>query len=283
MAELRDAGAVGFSDDGLPISNARVLRRALSVPAAGRSSDRAPRGGPRPLPAGRAAPAAPRRRDARGTGVGRPRPGRHPLGRRVDDDRPGRRAGRLRGRPGSRPAPVGARVGGRRGGGEAGGGRDQLRGDAAPPDADRRGGQEPRRALQDEPAASLRGRPPGADRRTALRRDRLRRHRPRAAFGGREGGPVRGGGDGGDRAGDGIRGPAHRPGPAGSARAGRAGRPDERRRGPVRARATRPGSWKRGEPGAVRPRGRVGGGRRGLGEPLPQLLLRRSRPARAGC
>jgi dihydroorotase len=30
MAELRHAGAAGFSDDGLPISNARVLRRALS-------------------------------------------------------------------------------------------------------------------------------------------------------------------------------------------------------------------------------------------------------------
>jgi dihydroorotase len=30
MAELRDAGAVGFSDDGLPIANARVMRRALS-------------------------------------------------------------------------------------------------------------------------------------------------------------------------------------------------------------------------------------------------------------
>jgi dihydroorotase len=29
MAELRDAGAVGFSDDGLPVSNARVLRRAI--------------------------------------------------------------------------------------------------------------------------------------------------------------------------------------------------------------------------------------------------------------
>jgi dihydroorotase len=29
MAELRDAGAVGFSDDGLPIANARVLRLAL--------------------------------------------------------------------------------------------------------------------------------------------------------------------------------------------------------------------------------------------------------------
>jgi dihydroorotase len=29
MAELRDAGAIGFSDDGLPISNARLMRRAL--------------------------------------------------------------------------------------------------------------------------------------------------------------------------------------------------------------------------------------------------------------
>ncbi len=29
MAELREAGAVGFSDDGLPIANARVMRRAL--------------------------------------------------------------------------------------------------------------------------------------------------------------------------------------------------------------------------------------------------------------
>jgi dihydroorotase len=29
MAELRDAGAVGFSDDGLPVRSARVLRRAL--------------------------------------------------------------------------------------------------------------------------------------------------------------------------------------------------------------------------------------------------------------
>ena len=29
MAELRDAGAIGFSDDGVPIANARVLRRAL--------------------------------------------------------------------------------------------------------------------------------------------------------------------------------------------------------------------------------------------------------------
>jgi dihydroorotase len=29
MAELREAGAIGFSDDGLPVANSRVLRRAL--------------------------------------------------------------------------------------------------------------------------------------------------------------------------------------------------------------------------------------------------------------
>ena len=69
------------------LQRARAATRA-SVPASGRSPDRAPRGGPRPLPACRAAPAAARRRDARGTGLGRPRPGRHPLDRRVDDDRP---------------------------------------------------------------------------------------------------------------------------------------------------------------------------------------------------
>ncbi len=33
MAELRDAGAVGFSDDGLPIRSARVMRRALQYQA----------------------------------------------------------------------------------------------------------------------------------------------------------------------------------------------------------------------------------------------------------
>ncbi len=29
MAALRDAGAVGFSDDGLPVRSARLMRRAL--------------------------------------------------------------------------------------------------------------------------------------------------------------------------------------------------------------------------------------------------------------
>ncbi len=33
MLELRDAGAVGFSDDGLPVRNSRVLRRALQYQA----------------------------------------------------------------------------------------------------------------------------------------------------------------------------------------------------------------------------------------------------------
>jgi dihydroorotase len=33
MAELSDAGAVGFSDDGLPVASARVLRRALQYQA----------------------------------------------------------------------------------------------------------------------------------------------------------------------------------------------------------------------------------------------------------
>jgi dihydroorotase len=33
MAELRDAGAIGFSDDGLPVRSARILRRALQYQA----------------------------------------------------------------------------------------------------------------------------------------------------------------------------------------------------------------------------------------------------------
>ena len=33
MAELADAGAVGFSDDGMPITSGRVLRRAPNTSA----------------------------------------------------------------------------------------------------------------------------------------------------------------------------------------------------------------------------------------------------------
>ena len=73
MAELRDAGAVGFSDDGLPIANARVMRRALQYQHLVRRQHRAPRGGPRPLAARRRPRAAPRRRDARGRRLRRAR------------------------------------------------------------------------------------------------------------------------------------------------------------------------------------------------------------------
>ena len=49
MAELGDAGAIGFSDDGLPIANASVLRRALQYQRLAGGRDRPARGGPGPL------------------------------------------------------------------------------------------------------------------------------------------------------------------------------------------------------------------------------------------
>ena len=71
-----------------------------------------------------------------------------------------------------------------------------------------------RHAAEDEPAAARRVRPPGADRRPARRDDRLHRDRPRAARARGEGGPVRGGADGHDRARDRVRGGLHRARPA---------------------------------------------------------------------
>ena len=65
----------------------------------------------------------------------------------------------------------------------------------------------------------------------SLRGHRLRCDGSRAALHRREGGAVRAGGDGGDRARDGVRGPPHRAGRPRGARAGRPGRADERRRG----------------------------------------------------
>ena len=244
------------------------------VPAALRRHDRPARGGPRALR---------RRRHARGPGLGRARPGRHPLGLGVDDDRPRRGAGRLRGRPDPRPAPLRRRVG--RGGARRQGRRraDQLRGQPAPPLPHRRGGAQPRPApLQDEPAAALRGRPPGADRGPARRHDRLRRHRPRPARDGGKGGPLRAGGDGGDRAGDGLRRAAHRAGPARHDRARPAGRADGRRRRALRPRAADPGAGQRGQRRPLRPRRRVDGRRGRLREPLAELLVRRPQADRPG-
>ena len=49
MVELREAGALGFSDDGLPIRSARDHAPGAPVPAPLRRHDRPARGGPRAL------------------------------------------------------------------------------------------------------------------------------------------------------------------------------------------------------------------------------------------
>ena len=102
MAELRDEGALGFTDDGKPVVSAGMLRKALQYQRLGGGVHRAARGGPvaqRP------------RRDARGRGQRAARHRRDPERQRVDDGRPRRRARRLRGRPHPHPAPQLRRVG----------------------------------------------------------------------------------------------------------------------------------------------------------------------------
>ena len=246
MAELRDAGAVGFSDDGLPIASARVMRRALQyqrlaglqialheedpellgdgvmhegevsallgmagVPVVSESTMIARDCGALPLRAG-----------ARSTSSTSPPPNRS--------------------RP-SRPPSSGR--------------QDHLRGDPAPPHAHRRGGPQPRRPLQDEPAAAHRGRPPGADRGAHRRHDRLHRDRPRSALGEREGGPLRAGHHGRHRARDRLRG---RSTPSSSLPGvldlGAAGRAHGRRRGALRLRPAALAVGRRGQRRPGRPR-----------------------------
>ncbi len=140
MAELRDAGAAGFSDDGLPISNARVLRRALQyqrlvgAPIALHEEDH-----DLSRPAG---PHQPHLGGAMHEGLVSAALGLAGIPSIAESTMIARDAAlaAYEDARDSRPAPVGARVGGGRGGREAGGSRDQLRGDAASPDADRRGG-----------------------------------------------------------------------------------------------------------------------------------------------
>ena len=161
-------GAVGFTDDGRPVVDAGVLRRALQYQRlcggvlALHEEDPA-LSGKGAMHEGAVSARARRRRD--------------PERQRVDDDRPRLRARRLRGRADPHPAPLGARVGrgdrGREGARRAG----HVRGQPAPPDADRRGRPRPRHAHEDEPAAARRGRPPGAHRGPA-RRDRSTASRP---------------------------------------------------------------------------------------------------------
>ena len=161
MAELRDEGALGFTDDGKPVISAGMLRKALQYQRLAGGAARAARGGPR---------AQRPRRHARGRGQRAARRGRHPERERVDHGRPRLRAGRLRGRPHPHPAPVVHRV---RRGGRGGQGRPACRSPARPRPhhlcLTERGGPRPRHADEDEPAAAHRGRPPGAGRGPARR------------------------------------------------------------------------------------------------------------------
>ena len=87
-------------------------------------------------------------------GLGGARPRRHPVGLRVDDDRPRRRDRRLRGRADPRQHLSAPRVG--RGGRAAKAAGSRITCEATPHHLTphRRGGPEPRPALQDEPAAA---------------------------------------------------------------------------------------------------------------------------------
>ena len=206
MASLREAGAAGFSDDGLPIRSARILRRALQYQRLCGGTIALHEEDP----------------ELSGAGVMHEGPVSAALGLEgipsVSESTMIARDAALAGYEGGRihvqhlsaaesVEAVRDRQGGRR--------ADQLRGLAAPPLPHRRGGAQPRSpALQDEPATAHRGRSPGADRGPARRHDRVHRHRPRPARRGGKGGPLRAGGDGRDRAGDGLRRAAHRARPA---------------------------------------------------------------------
>ena len=147
MAELRESGALGFTDDGKPVHRAGLLRKALQYQKlvgaiiALHEED--------PTLSGKGC-------RARGRGLRAARPGGHPEHQRVDADRPRRRDRRLRGRPHPHPAPERARVGRGRRRGQGARGEDHLRGQPAPPHADgHRAPGAARHAAEDEPAAAL--------------------------------------------------------------------------------------------------------------------------------
>ena len=129
MAELRGAGALGFTDDGKPVHRAAILRKALQyqrlvggVLALHEEDPSLTR----------------RRRHARGRGLRPARPGRHPVHLGVDDDRPRRGDRRATRAAGSTSSTCRAResvAGGRRGQGARR--ADHLRGQPAPPHAHR--------------------------------------------------------------------------------------------------------------------------------------------------
>ena len=202
MAELRDEGAVGFTDDGRPVVSRRDDAQGAAVPA--------------PVPAACSRCTRRTRRSAAAGRCTRARSARcsaSPASRASASRRWSRatRARRLRERAHPHPAPLAARSRSRSSR------RPRRPACRSPCEAsphhlcltDARGPR-PRHAHEDEPAAAHRGRPPGADRGPALGRRRLHRHRPRAARARREGGALRAGADGHDRPGDRVRRGLHR-------------------------------------------------------------------------
>ena len=152
MAELADAGAAGFSDDGRPVVSAGLMRRALQYGAvAGRQlalhceEPTLSRGG----------------QMHEGVVSAELGFGGLPVGRRERDGRARPRPRRVRAAAAPPPPPLRARVGG---GARARrpGRRGDRRGDAAPPLPDGRGGPLARREREDEPAS------PSKDDRAAL-------------------------------------------------------------------------------------------------------------------
>ncbi len=205
MAELADAGAVGFSDDGLPVARARVLRRALQYQRLA------------------GLPIALHEEDAELSGAG------------VMHEGTVSAALGLEGIPAVSESTMIARDCALAGYEDARvhvqhlSARASVEAIARAKEAGVRVSAEvtPHHlTLTDEEVRTLDSRfkmnPPlrseddrlAADRRPALGRHRLHRHRPRAARDRREGGAVRAGGDGGDRPRDGVRHPPHRAGPA---------------------------------------------------------------------
>ncbi len=144
MGELKDAGCVAVSDDGRPVMNAELMRRALEYA----------RGlGPARGPALRGSAAVGGRRHERGAGLDARR---HPGAagrRRVVDGGARPRAVCADRRPLPRRAHQRRRIGAPGARGQAARAARHLRGDAAPPDAHRRG---LRRATTPSPSATRR-------------------------------------------------------------------------------------------------------------------------------
>ena len=202
MVELAREGAAGFSDDGVPVADARRMRQALQYQRLA--------GGVLALheedPALSGA-----RRDARGRGLDAARPGGHPLDLGEHDDRARRRSSRATraGASTSCTCPPPSRS--RRSSARKAEGVEVTAEvtphhltltDEAVRSLDPRFKMNPPLRVASATAQALIDGP-------ALGRDRLHRDRPRAALARGEGGAVRAGADGRHRARDGVRGALH--------------------------------------------------------------------------